>query len=61
MNNATIAPQSIDAQINALESQKTGNMMNDLEIEDQIRDLKLQAGLAQRPEHSQFECFGCGS
>ncbi len=56
-----MAPQSIDAQILALESQKTGNMMNDLEIEDQIRDLKLQAGLAKRPEHSQFECFGCGS
>jgi hypothetical protein len=61
MNNATLAPQSIDAQLNALENQKTGNMMNDLEIEDQILDLKLQAGLAKRPDHSQFECFGCGS
>jgi len=61
MNNATTSTQSIEAQLIALENQKTGNIMNDLEIEDQIRSLKLQAGLTQRPEHSQFECFGCGS
>jgi hypothetical protein len=61
MNNATTISQSIESQLLALENQKNGNMMNDLEIEDQIRDLKLQAGLAKRPEHSQFECFGCGS
>lgn len=61
MNNATMTSQSIESQLLALESQKTGNMMNDLEIEDQIRALKLQSGLAKRPEHSQFECFGCGS
>jgi hypothetical protein len=61
MNNATMSAQSIDAQILELQNQKTGNMLNDLEIEDQIHALKQQAGLAQRPDHSQFECFGCGS
>jgi hypothetical protein len=61
MNNATMAPQSIDAQIVALESQLSGNLLFDADIMDQILVLKRQAGLAQKPEHSQFECFGCGS
>lgn len=61
MHTTTNHTQSIDAQIVALESQLTGNLLFDADIKDQILALKRQAGLAQKPEHSQFECFGCGS
>ena len=61
MQTTTNTTQSIDAQIVALESQLSGNLLFDADIMDQILVLKRQAGLAQKPEHSQFECFGCGS
>lgn len=57
----THASEAVLAKIKELESQLTGNLISDLELMDEIMDLKVKNGLAEKPENSPFQCVGCGS
>lgn len=64
VSNKTIP--ELEIKISELENSKTGNLMSDCAIEDEISLLKekiltLQGLEVQRPTGSNFECFGCGS
>jgi hypothetical protein len=49
-----------EEQIVELESQLTGNMMQDMDIKDKIHNLQMEIkGI--KPEDSHFDCIGCGS
>jgi hypothetical protein len=50
----------INNQISVLETQITGDMFADMEIRDQIHNLKMKRD-GIKPEGSEFECVGCGS
>ncbi|MBN3521387.1 hypothetical protein JYB62_15355 [Algoriphagus lutimaris] len=52
--------QDYNEQIKALEAQITGDMFADMEIRDQIHNLKMKRD-GIKPEGSDFECVGCGS
>ncbi len=52
--------QEINDQITALEGQKSGDMFADMEIMDNIHNLKMKRE-GVRPADSQVECVGCGS
>ena len=52
--------EEINAQITQLETQKTGDMFSDMDIMDQIHNLKMKRD-GVRPADSQIECVGCGS
>jgi hypothetical protein len=47
-------------EIKTLESQLTGNMMNDMDIKGRIHNIKMQLD-GVKPMSSTFECVGCGS
>ncbi|EQC47630.1 hypothetical protein [Bacteriovorax sp. Seq25_V] len=48
------------AEIKNLESQLTGNMMNDMDIRGKIHNIKMKID-GVRPPESIIECVGCGS
>ena len=52
--------QSLEAEVQALESQLTGDMFADMEIKDKIHNLKMKIN-GTRPMNSEIECVGCGS
>lgn len=47
-------------QIEALESQLTGNMMDDMDIRGQIHNIKMKLN-GVKPVDSFVDCIGCGS
>ena len=48
-------------QITELESQLTGNMMQDMDVKDQIHNLQMEID-GIKPDHSsEIDCIGCGS
>ena len=47
-------------QITELESQLTGDMMQDMDIKDKIHNLQMEID-GIKPEDSHFTCDGCGS
>jgi len=50
----------IQSQISELESQLTGDMFKDMDIKDQIHNLKMKAN-GTKPMNSEIDCVGCGS
>ncbi|MDF2156255.1 hypothetical protein [Algoriphagus sp. CAU 1675] len=52
--------QEINEQIASLESQLTGDMFADMEIRDQIHNLKMKRD-GVKPMDSSIDCIGCGS
>jgi len=60
MSLTTTQQEEINAQITQLETQKTGDMFSDMDIMDQIHNLKMKRE-GVRPADSQIECVGCGS
>lgn len=60
MSISTAQLEEINNQITELETQKTGDMFADMDIMDQIHNLKMKRE-GVRPADSQIECVGCGS
>lgn len=60
MEMETVAKQEIEKEIEALNTQLTGDMFKDMEIRDKIHNLKMKL-TGTRPMDSQIECVGCGS
>ena len=52
--------ESLQTEINELESQLTGDMFQDMDIKDKIHNLKMKLN-GTRPMNSEIECVGCGS
>ncbi|WP_369595984.1 hypothetical protein [Lysinibacillus pakistanensis] len=52
--------EEIQAMIDQLKKELTGDMMKDMEIKDQIHKLEMELNQVKPPD-SPFECFGCGS
>ncbi|EQC44158.1 hypothetical protein [Bacteriovorax sp. DB6_IX] len=50
----------LEEQIKTLESQLTGNLFDDMDIKDQIHNIKMKIN-GVKPVSSTFECVGCGS
>jgi hypothetical protein len=51
---------SKEEQITELESQLTGDMLNDMEIKDKIHNLQMEVK-GVKPEDTHIDCIGCGS
>lgn len=51
---------TIEDQIQSLESQLTGDMFADMDLKDQIHNLQMQLQ-GVKPMDSHFDCVGCGS
>ncbi len=52
--------KEIQAQIEKLENQLTGDMFNDMEVRDKIHNLKMKLN-GTKPMNSEIDCVGCGS
>ncbi|MBO6494679.1 MAG: hypothetical protein JJ978_03855 [Roseivirga sp.] len=52
--------EQLQKQIDDLTSQLTGDMFNDMDIKDQIHNLKMKLN-GVKPMDSHFDCVGCGS
>lgn len=52
--------ETVQDQINELESQLTGDMFQDMDLKDQIHNLQMQLN-GVKPMDSHFDCVGCGS
>jgi len=52
--------QSIQAQIDQLKSELTGEMFHDMEIKDQIHNLDMKLK-GVKPMDTHIDCIGCGS
>jgi hypothetical protein len=62
MDKENLSTEEINLLITELDKQLTGNLFEDVNIMDEIRELKeTRDGVKHRPEDSDFECFGCGS
>ena len=55
--------EEIEAEIQKLKQTLTGNLFEDMETQQRIYDLKIKInpGIAQRPELDDDECLSCGS
>lgn len=57
--------EQIDHKIEELKGQLVGDMFQDMDLQQQIMDLKRQKSEmispTVRPDNSDFECVGCGS
>lgn len=51
---------ALGTEIGRLEESLTGDMFQDMEIRDQIHNLKMQLK-GVKPMDSHFDCIGCGS
>jgi hypothetical protein len=56
----TLVKNQLEEQIAALESQLTGDMFADMEIKDQIHNLKMKLN-GVKPMDTHIDCVGCGS
>ena len=52
--------QNLQAEIDKLKSQLTGDMFSDMDIKDQIHNLEMKLK-GVKPMDSHFDCVGCGS
>tara|TARA_R110000772_G_scaffold206887_1_gene317475 strand:+ start:127 stop:303 length:177 start_codon:yes stop_codon:yes gene_type:complete len=52
--------KEIENSIAGLESQITGDMFQDMNIKDEIHNLRMKLN-GTKPTDSHFDCFGCGS
>lgn len=52
--------EQLQNQIDDLTSQLTGDMFSDMDIKDQIHNLKMKLN-GVKPMDSHFDCVGCGS
>ncbi|MEP0366743.1 MAG: hypothetical protein ABJN36_01440 [Cyclobacteriaceae bacterium] len=52
--------EELQNEIKELEAKLTGDMFADMEIKDQIHNLKMKLN-GTRPMNSEIECVGCGS
>jgi hypothetical protein len=50
----------IEEEIKQLQSQLTGNMIEDMDIRDKIHNLKLKRD-GIKPGGQEIDCIGCGS
>ena len=50
----------LEGQLKTLEASLTGNMMTDMDIRDQIHNIKMKLN-GVKPVDSYYECVGCGS
>lgn len=55
-----LTKEQVEKEIASLESQLTGDMFADMDIKDQIHNLKMKAN-GVKPMDSHFDCVGCGS
>lgn len=55
-----VTKEQLDTQIDELTSQLTGDMFKDMDIKDQIHNLKMKSN-GVKPMDSSFDCVGCGS
>jgi hypothetical protein len=55
-----LTKEQLEKEINDLESQLTGDMFTDMDIKDQIHNLKMKLN-GVKPMDSHFDCVGCGS
>lgn len=58
--------ESLEKELKALEAKLTGDLFQDMEIREEIFLKKKQINALteprpERPDDSNFECFGCGS
>ena len=52
--------EEIQAMIDQLKKELTGNMMQDMDIKDKIHNLQMKLK-GVKPMDSHFDCVGCGS
>ena len=52
--------EQLQAEINALEAKLTGDMFQDMDIKDEIHNLKMKLN-GVKPMDSHIDCIGCGS
>jgi hypothetical protein len=52
--------QEIQNKIQELESQLTGNMFADMNVKDEIHNLKMKMN-GTKPPQQEIDCIGCGS
>lgn len=52
--------EQIQAQLEELRAQLTGDMFQDMDIKDQIHNLEMKVH-GVKPMDSHFDCVGCGS
>ena len=53
--------QEVKEKIAQLENTKNGDLMHDLEVQDQIMELEVKFLGKSKPAHTVAECVGCGS
>ena len=56
----TLTKEQLEKEIESLTAQLTGDMFQDMEIKDQIHNLKMKVN-GVKPMDSHFDCVGCGS
>ena len=56
----TLTKEQLENEIESLTAQLTGDMFQDMEIKDQIHNLKMKVN-GVKPMDSHFDCVGCGS
>ena len=56
----TLTKEQLENEIESLTAQLTGDMFKDMEIKDQIHNLKMKVN-GVKPMDSHFDCVGCGS
>ncbi len=52
--------EQLQAEIKALEAKLTGDMFQDMDIKDEIHNLKMKLN-GVKPMDSHIDCIGCGS
>ncbi|WKN32796.1 hypothetical protein PZB74_05490 [Porifericola rhodea] len=60
MENTQVTQESLEKEIQELESQLTGDMFKDMETRDKIHNLKMKLS-GTKPMDSSIDCIGCGS
>ena len=56
----TLTKEELEKEIETLNGQLTGDMFQDMDIKDQIHNLKMKLN-GVKPMDSHFHCVGCGS
>ena len=52
--------EQLQAEIKALEAKLSGDMFQDMDIKDEIHNLKMKLN-GVKPMDSHIDCIGCGS
>lgn len=60
INHCTMEKEVLQAQLEELKSQLTGDMFQDMDLKDQIHNLEMKLN-GVKPMDSHFDCVGCGS